>query len=144
MRVIISLNEVKSSLDISIPGYVSYKSKNVLGNASLRGGTVVMIRNHLANQVYNIDNSMIDQVWLQLKCFPSLIFAFCYVPPTDSTYFNHNLFSNIHDKMSDYKSYKNVCIIGNLNARFGNSVRNIPSRSTNIYIYSVMLLPQYS
>ena len=40
---IISLNEVKSSLDISIPGYVSYKSKSVLGNASLRGGTVVTI-----------------------------------------------------------------------------------------------------
>ena len=133
---IISLNEAKSSLDISIPGYVSYKSKNVLGNASLRGGTVVMVRNHLANQVYNIDNSMIDQVWLQLKCFPSLIFAFCYVPPTNSTYFSHNLFSNIHDKMSDYKSYKNVCIIGDLNARFGNSVRNIPSRSTNIDIQS--------
>ena len=48
---LISLNEVKSSLDISIPGYVSYKSKNVLGNASLRGGTVVMVRNHLASQV---------------------------------------------------------------------------------------------
>ena len=106
---LISLNEVKSSLDISIPGYVSYKSKNVLGNASLRGGTVVMVRNHLASQVYNIDNSTIDQVWLQLKCFPSLIFAFCYIPPTDSTYFSHNLFSNIH-----VGSFKAILYIGNL------------------------------
>ena len=64
------------------------------------------------------------------------MFAFCYVTPTDSTYFNHNLFSNIHDKMSDYKTFKNVCIIGDLNAGFGNSVRNIPSRSNNINIQS--------
>ena len=104
--------------------------------ASLRGGTVVMVRNHLSAQVYNIDNSTLDQVWFQLICFPSLMFAFCYIPPTDSTYFSHSLFSNIHDKMSDYKNYKNVCIIGDLNARFGNSVRNIPSRSTNIDIQS--------
>ena len=33
---IISINEVKTSLDISIPGYVAFKSKNVNGNASLR------------------------------------------------------------------------------------------------------------
>ena len=133
---IIYINEVKTSLDISIPGYVAYKSKNVVGNASLRGGTVVMVRNHLSTQVYNIDNSILDQVWFQLKCFPSLMFAFCYIPPTDSTYFSHNLFSNIHDKMSDYKNYKNLCIIGDVNARFGKSVRNIPSRSTNIDIQS--------
>ena len=132
---IVSINEVKSSLNISIPGYVSYKSKNVSGNDSLRGGTVVMVRNYLANQVFNVDNSMLDQVWLQLECFPSLIFAFCYIPPTDSSYFSHNLFSNIHEKMSDFKSYKNVCIIGDLNARFGNSVRSIISRSTNTNIH---------
>ena len=133
---IISINEVKSSLNISIPGYVPFKSKNVLGNASLRGGTVVMVRNYLANQVFNVDNSMLDQVWLQLECFPSIMFAFCYIPPTDSSYFSHNLFSNIQEKMSDFKSYKNVCIIGDLNARFGNSVRSIISRSNNVNIQS--------
>ena len=76
---IISFNEVKTSLDISIPGYVSYKSKYVTGTASLRGGTVVMIRNCLANQVYNIDNTVIDQVWFQLRCIPSILSGFCYM-----------------------------------------------------------------
>ena len=79
---------------------------------------------------------MLDQVWLQLRCIPDIMFAFCYIPPTDSTYYNHNLFSNLHLKMSDYKNYKNVCIIGDLNARFGNSVRNIPSSSNNPDIQS--------
>ena len=133
---IISLNEVKSSLDISIPGYVSFRSKYVTGRASLRGGTVVMVRNCLASQVYNIDNSMIDQVWLQLRCIPAVMFAFCYIPPTDSTYFNHNLFAYIHEQMSDYKGYKDICIIGDLNARFGSSIQNMPSRSNNPVIQS--------
>ena len=59
---IISLNEVKSSMYISIPGYVSFKSKLVSGAAAQRGGTVVLVRNYLSKQVYNIDNNIIDQV----------------------------------------------------------------------------------
>ena len=128
---IISLNESKSPLNISIPGYVSFRSKRVTGNASLRGGTIVMVKNYLANQVYNIDNSMIDQVWFQLRCIPSVMFGFCYIPPTDSIYFSHQLFANLNDKIIDYKGYKNVCIIGDMNARFGRSVCTIPSRSNN-------------
>ena len=95
-----------------------------------------MVRNCLASQVCNIDNSMLDQVWFQLKCIPTVMFAFCYIPPTDSTYFNHNLFAYIHEKMSDYKGYKDVCIIGDLNARFGSSIQTMPSRSNNPGIQS--------
>ena len=128
---IISLNEVKSSLDICIPGYVPYRSKYVTGPASLRGGTVVMVRNCLANQVYNIDNTMVDQVWFQLKCIPAVLFGFCYVPPTDSSYFNHQLFANLHEKINDYNGFNNICIIGDMNARFGSTVSNLLSRSSN-------------
>ena len=86
---IICLNEVKSSMYISFPGYVSYRSKHVSGAPALRGGTVVLIRNCLSSQVYNIDNNIIDQVWLQIQCVPDIMFGFCYVPPTDSPYFSH-------------------------------------------------------
>ena len=133
---IISLNETKTPLDISIPGYISYKSKRVTGKASLRGGTVVLVRNCLASQVYNIDNSMTDQVWFQLRCIPYVLFGFCYIPPTDSSYFNHQLFANLHDKMVDFNDHENICIIGDMNARFGATVRNIPVRSNNSYIQS--------
>ena len=50
-----------------MPGFISYRSKSVTGAASLRGGTVVMVKNYLAPQVFNIDTSIIDQVWLQVR-----------------------------------------------------------------------------
>ena len=130
---IISLNETKC-LNLSVPGYVSYSSKCVKGAAALRGGTVVLVKNYLASQVYNYDNSMTDQVWFQIKCIPSVIFGFCYIPPSESTYFNHDLFAYFHEKMSDYKDFNEVLIIGDMNARLGYSVRNIPISSNNSVI----------
>ena len=125
---IVSLNEVKTPMYISMPGYVSFKSNLVSGVASRRGGTVVMVRNYLSQQVYNVDSSMTDQVWFQLRCVPDVMFGFCYVPPTDSSYFTHESFVNLHEKMTDFRGNSKFCIIGDLNARFGASVRNIPLR----------------
>ena len=128
---IISLNEVKSSMYISIPGYVSFKSKHVIGAAALRGGTVVLVKNYLSSQVYNIDNNIIDQVWLQIQCVPDTMFGFCYVPPSGSPYFSHQSFVALHEKMLNFKGNTKFCIIGDLNARFGTGVRNIPRQSNN-------------
>ena len=61
-----------------------------------------MVKNYLANQVYNIDKSTINQVWFHLRCIPSVMFGFCYIPPTDSVYFSHQLFANLKDKIIDY------------------------------------------
>ena len=38
--------------------------------------------------------------------------------------------------MSDYKGYKNVCIIGDLNTRFGSIIQTMPARSNNPGIQS--------
>ena len=60
-------------INICIPGYVYYSSKSVSGAASRRGGTIVMLRNCLARQVFNVDISIIDQpVWFQLRCVPAM------------------------------------------------------------------------
>ena len=126
---IVCLNEVKTSMHISFPGYVSFKSKHVTGASSLRGGTVVFVKNYLSRQIYNLDNNVIDQVWFQIQCVPDTLFGFCYVPPTDSQYFNHQSFVAIHEKLLDYKGNTKFFIIGDLNARFGSSVRNISLQS---------------
>ena len=135
---IISLNEVKSSMYISIPGYVSYKSKHVSGAAALRGGTVVFVRNYLSSQIYNFDNNIVDQVWLQIQCVPDTMFGFCYIPPTDSPYFSHQSFVALHEKKLNCNNSTKFCIIGDLNARFGNSVRNISLQSSNSDIKECM------
>ena len=85
---IISINEVKTSINMSMPGYISFKSKAVTGAASSRGGTIVMVRNYLSEQIYNVDSNMCDQVWLQIRSVPEVMFGFCYAPPSDSPCFS--------------------------------------------------------
>ncbi len=83
---VISITEVKTSLPVSLPGYVTFRSK-VVGSAD-RGGTVVCIKNWLSHYVFNIDTGIGDQVWLQFLNVPGVLFGFCYVPPCDSRYFS--------------------------------------------------------
>ena len=127
---IICLNEIKTPCNIVFSGYIAYRSKHVSGAASRRGGTIVFIKNYLANYVYNIDIGIVDQVWFQLHCVPGVMFGACYIPPSDSTYFTPQAFASLHEKMSDYNENIEFLILGDMNARFGSSVRNIPLRST--------------
>ena len=77
---IICLNEVKTPCNVTISGYISYRSKVVNGAASRQGGTIVFIKNYLTKHVYNVDLGIVDQVWLQLRCVPSVNFVFLLYP----------------------------------------------------------------
>ena len=124
---IIGLNEVKTTLRVSLPGYVSYRSVcNVSGH---RGGTVVLVKNYLSSSVMKVDTTTQDQVWLQLKCITNVIFGFCYVPPSDSPYYTYQSFSTMQEKMTEAISGMKFCIIGDLNSRFGTYVKCLPARS---------------
>lgn len=128
---IISLNEVKTDLSISLPGYVAFRK---IKNDSLhRGGTIVFIRNCLSHYVSCVDVSVDDQVWLSLECVPKILFGFCYVPPTDSPYFSHFSFAAIHERVVQ-TSKSEVLIMGDLNARLGVSVRDILN-SDDVFTY---------
>lgn len=120
---IVSLNEVKTPLHICLPGYIAFKSYNER-NAH-RGGTVVMVKESLSREVINVDTSIEDQVWMQLRCAPGIIFGFCYIPPSDSSYFSFSSFSAIQEKVADSATSDMFCIIGDVNARFGRSVRDL-------------------
>ena len=84
---IVSLNEIKTDLKVSLPGYVEYRG--VKEKSAHRGGTVVFVKNYLSPYVSSVDVSTDDQVWLVLKCMPSTLFGFCYIPPSDSPYFSN-------------------------------------------------------
>ncbi len=130
---IIALYEIKTSLPISFPGYVSYTSRDL--SNSHRGGTCVLVKQCFDHEVSELDISIIDQVWFKLKCFPD-VFGFCYVPPSDSPYFNHTLFSNMQKKVKGSHDNNKGCIVmGDMNARFGNAVRELPAS---------LVLDQYS
>ena len=123
---IIGLNEVKTGLPVSFPGYVSYQSV-AKRSASHRGGTVVLVKNCLANAVVRVDTSIEDQVWLKFHCMPHTLFGFCYVPPSDSEYYTNASFASVMEKLKNSDIMDSYIIIGDLNARFGSSSRDIPS-----------------
>lgn len=121
---IVCLCEVKTALRVSIPGFVCYSSVDQA--SAHRGGVCVFIKVHLCQYVVEVDTSMRDQVWLKMQCIPGVLFGFCYVPPSDSPYFYFSLFSNIQNKVKSRK-YGNSCVIvGDLNARFGEAVSELP------------------
>ena len=101
---IICLNEIKTKLSVSFPGYVSYISYDkVNGN---RGGTCVLIKDYLKRYVFDMDVSIADQVWFRIKGIPGVLFGACYVPPSDSEYFSYAQFSSIQEKIksSEYSN----------------------------------------
>ena len=121
---IICLNEIKTTLPISCPGYISISSCD--SDNPSRGGTCVLIRNHLSSQVMQVDISKPDQVWFQMKCLPGILFGFIYIAPHDSTYFNESSFSYIQEKIKESTVSKYV-IIGDVNARMGQKVKDLSS-----------------
>ena len=110
---------------MSLPGYVGYRKTQK--NAAHRGGTIVFAKNCLSRYVSSVDLGVDDQVWLKLQCAPSVLFGFCYVPPSDSPYFSHYSFAAIHERIVDSESSR-VLIMGDLNTRFGATVRDVLRR----------------
>ncbi len=119
---IISIDEVKTPLSVMLSGYKSYKS-NVAGSAD-RGGTVVLVKNWLSEAVFGVDTSIGDQVWMQLRNVPGLIFGFCYIPPPDSQYYPLSAFSYIGEKLSEFM-LNGYVILGGVNDRFGKNVKQL-------------------
>ena len=122
---IISLNEIKTPLTVSFPGYISIISRN-RSNTS-RGGTYVLVRNQLTADLSDVDLSIPDQVWLKLKCVPEVLFGFVYIPPSDSPYFSETSLSSIQEKLKTSEASNGAVIIGDLNAHFGNMLQQLPN-----------------
>ena len=120
---IIALNEVKTSLLVLFPGYKSYRSN--LGRAAERGGTVVLVKNWLSELVFEVDTSIVDQVWLKLRNVPGVTFGFCYIPPPDSQYYSLEAFSSIGEKLQSEYMPNGYVIVGDMNTRFGRSVSQL-------------------
>ena len=121
---VIGLNEVKTRERIYLPGYVCYR--NTVTSDRHRGGTVVLVRRCLQSSVMCVDVKMKDQIWLRLSHLANVLLGFVYVPPTDSQYFNPISFSYMQEKIIRGEEENcRVLILGDLNARFGPSVRDI-------------------
>ena len=137
---IVCLNEVKTSINISFPGYVTYMSINK--SVPHRGGTAVLIKSYLEALISSIDVSICDQIWIEIKSAPIVLLGFCYIPPSDSVYYSHEHFSAILEKIKSIP-YDSYLLMGDFNSRFGSLVRCLPDRISNSEVrdFSYPILP---
>lgn len=112
------LVEFKTGLRVELPDYVTYSS--VVVGSSHRGGTVVCIRNSLADQIRSVDVCTGDQVWLR-----GVLVYFCYVLPSDSPYYSHSSFAAINENLLSFHSCSGVLLMDDMNCRFGGLVRHL-------------------
>ena len=89
-----------------------------------RGGVALLVKNYLYPLVTNIDTSETDQIWFRLKCAIDIQFGACYVPPSDSAYYNESNHAYILSKCTRSAEDKKV-VFGDLNSRLGISLENL-------------------
>ena len=85
-----------------------------------RGGCALLIRNCIAKHIARIETPSTECIFLKLKCLPNVIFAACYLPPSDSPYHTWAPISEIQEQMEREPDAQFV-IMGDLNARFGDN-----------------------
>ena len=128
---VIFLCEIATSVSISVPGFYVIQGKTVTCN---RGGVAILVKNYLYEYIHGVDLTMNDQIWFSISFLPDVIFGGCYIPPSDSIYYDVHAFSNIISKYSD-NSTKQFCIFGDFNSRLGQQISDLSD------IYGVSYLP---
>ena len=118
---VICLCEVKTPLEVYLQGFVTFRSTTTAADAH-RGGVAVLVRRQLLQYVVHVDRQS-DQLWMQFSFMPGVVFAFCYVPPSDSLYFNPASFGLIQERLKTDEIGKKFLLVGDFNARFGRAVR---------------------
>ena len=119
----VSINEIKTQCQVSVAGYLSIMSRD--GAHPHRDRTCVLVKDHLWPYVTEMGVSVPGQVWFKLKCVPDTLFGFCYIPPPDSPYFSFVALGRIQEKIKT-NSYNRCVLLDDFNARYGNSVRELP------------------
>ena len=115
---IVFFSELRSDAPISVPGFHTYQD-------SRHGGIAALVRNCLVSSLVKVDLSTINQCWIELQCLPGITIVGCYIPPPDSPYFSLNDVAALQCRI--IASEKKCFLIGDFNARCGETVKTLPS-----------------
>jgi exonuclease III len=114
---VICLHEIKTPLTLHLPGFTYHRADS---DSPHRGGTAIMIKNFLAQHIVQVNTPCTDCIIVKLRNLPRTAIATCYIPPGDSPYHSFSPIAEIKYEIErDPRSH--VIIIGDLNARFGDS-----------------------
>ncbi len=134
---IVVLNEIKTATKFHVPGFNVFLSDNDNQN---RGGTALLVKSYLTKYIQWVDTSSQHQVWINFSIYPKLVIGGCYIPPSDSPYFDIDSYSKIQERVMSNKQYEYV-VIGDFNARCGQSVNTILDNLTLSNKWSYRNLP---
>ena len=117
---IVFLGEIKSGKPPCVPGFRSEIAKN---DEPSRGGLAVLLKNHIATELSDVDRTVNEQVWFSINSLPNIRFCGAYIAPSNSMYSSMGSVANFQAKTTDYK--KQYIIAGDLNARFGSKLHEL-------------------
>ena len=113
---VICLFELKTPLEINLPGYKTFRNHNTTNNH--RGGCAILIKNYLQDNLQSIKSITSDTMLLKLNSTPSLTIAACYLPPTDSPYYSVDGIASLQATIKENPDEYFVAL-GDFNARGG-------------------------
>ena len=126
---VVVLSEIHCATVKHAPGFIPIVAKN--DSPTHRGGLVVLFKYHIYPEVYDIDKSVPEQVWFKLRCLPQVQFCGVYVAPSDSPYVCDSSLAEIQCRTTFNGLH--YIIVGDLNARCGNSVQELTSALPNSF-----------
>ena len=96
---------------IYVPGYIVLCGNDILTTTKW-GGTALLVKNNMAEYICDIDITCCDQIWLRVSFMPNMIFGGCYIPPSDSPYYDDRpVLSECRKEMCRFLSWVHfVCL----------------------------------
>ena len=129
---LIFLSEVKRRVPNDIPGFMCFEARNSNIN---RGGLILLVKNRLVDDIRSLDDKMEEQLWLELKSFPDVIFGGIYIPPYESLYFKRDFMAYVSGKTADMA--KKYVVGGDFNARCGDKVLSLLDADSPVVKYDI-------
>lgn len=126
---IIFIFELRSNAIVSVPGYHAYQQEECRA-----GGVAVLIRNAIVPDLLKVDLATRNQCWMELKGLEGVALVGVYLPPPDSPYHSREDFAALQCRVKDKK--KEIFLIGDLNARCGDRIRQLLPRDRPSWSYS--------
>ena len=117
---IIFLSEVKCMLKLQVPGFETYRAKHIKG-AAHRGGLAALIKPYFIPFLKSLDQSVIDQIWIETPLLPKTIIGGVYIPPPDSKYHDLAQWADLQANLYE-GGHKKHLFLGDMNAHIENPI----------------------
>ena len=95
-----------------------------------RGGVAVYRSFKCQVRLRAIKSDFPDCVLVEI-CNSNIIIAAIYIPPNNSEYYNENYFRNLQSFLDSYSMYRDILIIGDMNARTADTIIHKHYRHNN-------------